>query len=475
VDYDLTRLGTREFEHLTQALALAVFGANVEVFGDGPDGGREASYTGILRWSENQTWDGYTVVQAKYLARPKSTDVDTVWLLKQLNSELKHWTDPNSRRRKRGKMPEYLLVSTNVTLSSPEGGGIETVGARLERHAEALGLRGWGIWHYDKINRLLDNAADIRATFSGLITPGDVLAQLRAMLVGTAADLGQLLSAHATKDLLADQSVRLGQAGAPDNERLALANVGVDLLARPQGTDSNENAIVPAVSHIVAHGDGVWRPSIVGQNARSHIVLVGGPGQGKTTLGQLLAQTYRIALLAEANLVGEAARIRAATRERLAAIGVPTPASKRWAVRVELAAYGDAIAGGADISLLRFIAQDVSRRGGAEISGAQLAEWLKRWPWLVVLDGLDEVAALPAREQLMRQISEFLIDAAASDADLLLVATTRPQGYAGEFASEDYRHLTLAPLTPAAAVAYAKHLAEVRLFDDPDLQQQVIE
>jgi len=44
VDYDPTRLGEREFEHLSQALALAVLGAGVSVFGDGPDGGREASF-----------------------------------------------------------------------------------------------------------------------------------------------------------------------------------------------------------------------------------------------------------------------------------------------------------------------------------------------------------------------------------------------------------------------------------------------
>jgi hypothetical protein len=42
VDFDLTRLGDREFEHLSQALALQVLGPAVSVFGDGLDGGREA-------------------------------------------------------------------------------------------------------------------------------------------------------------------------------------------------------------------------------------------------------------------------------------------------------------------------------------------------------------------------------------------------------------------------------------------------
>ncbi len=62
VDYDLTRLGSREFEHLTQALALKVFGPSVGVFGDGPDGGREATYSGRVRWAPDDHtagWNGY--------------------------------------------------------------------------------------------------------------------------------------------------------------------------------------------------------------------------------------------------------------------------------------------------------------------------------------------------------------------------------------------------------------------------------
>jgi len=46
VDYDLTRLGLDEFEHLAQALCVAGLGAKVSVFGDGPDGGREATKFG---------------------------------------------------------------------------------------------------------------------------------------------------------------------------------------------------------------------------------------------------------------------------------------------------------------------------------------------------------------------------------------------------------------------------------------------
>lgn len=44
MDYDLDRLGSPEFEHLIQGLCLSQLGARVRMFGNGPDGGREATF-----------------------------------------------------------------------------------------------------------------------------------------------------------------------------------------------------------------------------------------------------------------------------------------------------------------------------------------------------------------------------------------------------------------------------------------------
>jgi hypothetical protein len=89
VDYDLTRLGDREFEHLTQAVALQVLGAGVSVFGDGPDGGREATFEGRTRFPEpGEHWDGYGVVQAKFKRRPVGGGRDVTDLLRAIQAEL---------------------------------------------------------------------------------------------------------------------------------------------------------------------------------------------------------------------------------------------------------------------------------------------------------------------------------------------------------------------------------------------------
>jgi hypothetical protein len=114
-DYHLSGLSTRSFEQLVQALAIKVIGPAVVVFGDGPDGAREATYEGRLPFpSAEQGWDGYLVVQAKFRQRPLGDGRDANWLIKELKAELSKFA--NTKRRLRA--PQYYIVATNVVLSA---------------------------------------------------------------------------------------------------------------------------------------------------------------------------------------------------------------------------------------------------------------------------------------------------------------------------------------------------------------------
>jgi hypothetical protein len=156
-------------------------------------------------------------------------------------------------------------------------------------------------------------------------------------------------------------------------------------------------------------------------------------------------------------------------------MGLPVPGHRRWPIRIDLSDFGDAIAGGEPVSLLQFIAAAISRRAPTPVTAAQLLEWLGRWPWLLVLDGLDEVATPSVREGITEGVSDFLVDAAGRSADVLLVVTTRPQGYAGEFGASDYQRLELQPLDIDKALECAERLGEQRLADDEDLRAKVHE
>ncbi|MFF9894337.1 tetratricopeptide repeat protein [Streptomyces longispororuber] len=181
-DYALTNLGPHRFEELSQALAIATLGPSVEIFGDGPDGGREASFQSPRHFPTPEApWAGYGVLQAKFRKRPEGTAKDAEWLIEHISSELRAWADPDSNRVRKGRLPEYLLITSNVVLSSvPGSGGIDRVQQALRErvHDLQLPLKGWEVWHYDKICRLLDNNEGVRHAYADAVLSGDVLARL---------------------------------------------------------------------------------------------------------------------------------------------------------------------------------------------------------------------------------------------------------------------------------------------------------
>lgn len=425
VDYNLTALGSREFEHLIQALCVEVLGPGVSAFGDGADGGREAAFRGPVEWGTadgGERWDGYTIVQAKFRGRPREPADNLEWLLRQIDQEVLRWTDTRYARARTAERPANLLLVTNVVLSATQGGGHDTATRALGSRAAKKGLvlKSSRIWHYDQLCTLLDTQPRVRTTYGGFVTVGDVLGNLSAALQRDGADkLGQALLAHATKELIARQWVRLGQAGDLEDNKLALGRVVIDVPAAVNGPIDAEdkgdrNSSVAAAAFLFGRGERVLDHGLH-PDQPPHVLLVGSAGQGKSTLAQLVCQAYRVALLRDAGAVGaEAERLLAELQTDLDQIDLPLPKHRRWPFVVDLSDYGDRLLGGEDVPLLRYIADRISSRSPVPVTPAQLMTWLKSWPWLLVLDGLDEVAAPSVREHITRNVSDFLVDAAAN-------------------------------------------------------------
>ncbi|WP_037568333.1 NACHT domain-containing protein, partial [Phaeacidiphilus oryzae] len=173
-------------------------------------------------------------------------------------------------------------------------------------------------------------------------------------------------------------------------------------------------------------------------------------------------------------MTGETRAVLEGLRRDLPNSGLSTPHAKRWPMRVALHDYANAILGGEDLSLLRFITSEFNKRASTKATDSQIKRWLRTWPWLLILDGLDEVASPHTREDIMGRISAFLQDAKSMDADLLVVATTRPQGYHGEFHPGDYAPLTLVQMSTDAALHYARKLAADRHCGDPEMHDTVL-
>lgn len=176
-DYNLNGPDPRSFEQIVQAIAKKEIANGVTPFGDGPDGGREATFQGKMNYpTPTDPWNGYLVVQSKFKLHPTGDPKkDGEWLIQQLSKDLAKFKDP----KRHLKHPEYYLATSNVRLSALANTGTrDKVDALLRDAGKELGFKGHDVWAYDDLCRFLDNNQDVRKAYSHLITPGDILSTI---------------------------------------------------------------------------------------------------------------------------------------------------------------------------------------------------------------------------------------------------------------------------------------------------------
>ena len=472
MDYDFSRLSTRSFEQLIQSLAHAVLGSSIVIFGDGPDGGREATFEGQIPFpNDADRWDGYGVVQAKFKQRTENSGKDGVWALYELQKELEKF-----KLQTRGlKKPEYYIFATNVVLTPvAESGGKDKLINYLKSQKMALGLKDFKIWDYDQLRVMLDNCVDVRTSYSAWITPGDVFAKLIESMQPKEPNFRDVMRNYLQKELCTDQYVNLNQAGHQPKDRIPLAQVFVDLpINHSKGAINLLQEIASQRLDPRSNSKGTLLTMGLSSVALppGRLVFIGGPGQGKTTLSQFICQLFRVALLQQEDqvlLTPEAKDACSIIINQSAQEGLTIPVMPRFPLRVVLNSFAADLDGGKTSSLFDYLLQRISKLTGRDLSSDDLRSWLKTYPWLLVLDGLDEVPTSSNRDQVITSVNNFLIDAQGLNADLLLLATTRPQGYNDDFSHRYYQHYELLPLDVPRALHYADRLLEQRWGGDQE-------
>ena len=485
MDFDLTSLGPSEFEHLIQSLASAELGNGVQAFGDGPDGGREATFDGPVHFplGDGEMWNGYGIVQAKHKTHLADVGENLNWTMRSISSELSKWKPNTKNKIQRKKVPKYYLFATNVRLSPVEdSGGVDTATAHLAEQSKAIGVKGSFLWHYDSICMLLRKHPGIRQTFAGLITSGDVLTKLNGLLQSpSTAEIADDLRIHVAQELISRQWIGLGESGYEGGDRIPLSMVATDLPAilRRQFRGEEDEVEVNVIRYILEKGNSSLRPKYLSNNPFGYVVL-GGPGQGKSTFGQILCQAYRAAMIntSESSLGPEADEAHRKTVDSFGRMGIPLPVMRRWPIHIILTKFADTVSGDIDPDLMQYIGSRTKVKG-SRMTPNGLAAWFQAWPIALILDGLDEVPSVTARDKIRKAISDFIVEAQARQYDLLIVATTRPQGYRDEFDLFSPRTLVLRELTPVESVAYArrlisaKHSGEIEKIED--LTSRIVE
>ena len=487
IDLDFKSFSTRSFERFAQALAQHVLGNGLFIFGDGPDGGREAAFDGKLNYpSPADQWSGYTVMQAKFLQVPGDARHDADWLVGQLRKELEKFVDPDADLRR----PDYYLLVTNARLSAKPAskrgsGGQAKIDSVFKDFRRQLDLKGWHVWHLDTLNSLLAGAETLRRSYAAWLTGSDVIATLLDHIALKSATFKEAMYRYLARELRSQQPIRLQQAGHGGDARTMIEDVFTDLpfaQGGPNDRDDPErllllNLLEWSRDRLDASSEKAQLSMSTGRSKR--VLLLGGPGQGKSTVTQFLAQIFRANML-DANRHGEVspetAAIVESTLSKAAAIDLPVSVPRRFPLRVDLPNFADTLSNdsgaGSRRTLIGYLADQISTIAATSVDIEDLRAWIREYPCAMILDGLDEVPASANRASVIRAINEFWDD--APSADVLMVVTTRPQGYNDDLNPTYYSKLELTPLTPDRAIICADRIAADRIID-PGQRERVLD
>ena len=208
----------------------------------------------------------------------------------------------------------------------------------------------------------------------------------------------------------------------------------------------------------------------------ARVVVEGAPGQGKSTLGQYVCQVHRIRLLRKEN-----------DRQRLP--GHHATAPVRLPFRVELRHFATYLRGRNPwertsdrsdkplsdwaASLENFLAAAIRHAsGGLACTQDDVVAILSATPSVIVLDGLDEVADIDDRINLVTVVQESLHRLSALGADHQVIVTSRPAAFvkAPSFSRKDFAYLVLRDLPRRLINEYAERW--IRLRDIPSDQAE---
>ncbi|QIJ76949.1 hypothetical protein CLZ_21625 [Methylobacterium sp. CLZ] len=344
-------------------------------------------------------------------------------------------------------------------------------------------MEDYHIWTSSELSRYLDIYQDLRNRNAAWITTSDALIAIMRSLAPS-EQFFETIQRALSNSLMANQYVRLRDAGHSTAEPIRVADVFVDLPLEVlqenndilHDKDSNQDAIKPEYLRRAGNGlivealadvlnnkfvnttDRDWE----GVRPGNRIVIKGGPGQGKSTIGQFLVQKLQAQLLLASGISRLSHEVR---RVANAVSSNPVGALhtvNRYPILLPLPAFADRLAS-VDSHIRHTIIEEVryiiNRDAAPSMSTtSDLREWLKVYPWIVVMDGLDEVPPGDIRTILINEIKSFFLEVSQCNADVVVIVTTREQNYRDELDLDLWDHWSLAKLQPKQAIAYASSL-----------------
>lgn len=454
--YDFSKMDADSFELMIRSLNEKIFGMQCEQYGLGPDGQREFVFEGELTDSAGVRFDGKTVGQVKYKYITTKTD-DFEWLKKEINDELHRF-----REKEPSYLPDNYIFYTNVVLTPAKDTGVkDKINKYVKENNDVI--KNFLIRGYDEICALLDNNRDVAACFSCHILPGDLLMEIIKEYQGR-EDYFSALELFLNLEFKEELYTRMEQAGSLTEQRVSIERVCIDI-----DVSDRSNTSMKFAKTIIELGNGVlgYRKHILGQmrelmlDPNENFVLIGGPGQGKTTICQFIAQIYRAYYLYN---VGENQEARKFIYEvendyhyKINCYRIPFKIVLR-----EYAAWMNRQEIGGNQSVITYMQHRINEVEAETLSIKLIRKMLKELAWIFFFDGLDEVPETSNRKEMLKQLDNFItVELCQAKCDCMIIATTRAQGYNHDFGERRYNHVEVKELSDKDCLKYVEKLFEV--------------
>ncbi|MFI9813346.1 NACHT domain-containing protein [Saccharothrix variisporea] len=439
--YLYERLEEKGFQRLCSALLAHAF-PDVTCMPVGQaDGGRDAV--------RPHPGGGTIVYQVKWSATPERDPV--AWLTNAVRSEAANIRALVARGARR-----YILLTSVAGTGTLDRGTVDRLHRMLVGLSAEFGVEMACWWRADLDARVDGAPESLRWAFADMLAGWDLI---RYMLEAPEREVREMKLRDLLMKVIAaqwdeDAKVKFKQV---DLNSHALADLYVDVRAArvrfPRWKSAGGKVAKTPSNHSADLLGGAAEYLLQADHPLT--VVLGAPGQGKSTLAQFVCQCHRAALLVR----GPA--------------GVVAQDQVRVPLKVELRDYASWLGGDNPFdlsappvrrsarSLEAFLADLLrARSGGRRVDVETVHDLIDRFPLLLVLDGLDEVADSAVRAEVVDQIERLRARLSANSWTPQVVVTTRPNSSnLAEPSTDHFEHVVLLPLDAEIRSAYLRKWA----------------
>ncbi len=485
MDYPFENLNDEKFQQLCQALLVKDY-PQAQCFPVGqPDGGRDAiSFYTSARGSE------FIVFQVKFVRNLKSDEDPRKWLMKTVQGELQKIKTLVPRGAYR-----YIMLTNVAGTAHLDSGSIDQMNQLL---TQEISIPSQCLWR-DDLSRRLDGAWDLKWVYPELMTGPDLI---RSIVEGGLLEhrdrRATAIRMFVRDQYQIDQQVRFKQVELQN--RLLDLFIDLPIEHQPQGAHK-VNHVFQAIAHTIVYRlknsvetgpEGEIFPEMVmhepflgkeeqralgaatlllhplTQQFLPLLVLEGAPGQGKSTIAQYVCQVHRMRLLNEFDL-SSVPQI-----HKLNPVKIPFKIDLRdlatWLAKKNPFTPEETSTPPEHWykSIEAFLAALVRHHsGGADFTHDDLIAVFKISAILLVFDGLDEIADIGRRQEVVEEITKGVNRLKDNCASLQVIVTSRPAAFANSPGLPDdlYPYFQLGSVTRPLIDDYANKWLLARRVD----------